>query len=121
MAISSNFCDEGTLVETGDGGATCTFSKEGAFADLSLSDDSDEPSAVFTNPSPGLVRVAFPTAGLRDELGAEEATDPETQQMMQAFFTGHTLTFRVGGGTVVDTNMTPAEDGRSAETVVKLT
>jgi hypothetical protein len=119
-AISSSFCDEGELVEATDGGATCTFSREGAFADLRLNAEEDGPSAVFTTPAPGLVRVGFPTTGLRDELGAEQATDAETQQMMQAFFTGHTLTFRVGGGELVETNMTKAEDGKSAETVVQL-
>jgi hypothetical protein len=37
---------------------------------------------------------------------------------MQAFFTGHALTFRVRGNDIVETNMTEASDGKSAETVV---
>jgi hypothetical protein len=118
-AAEDEFCAGGELTEGSDGGATCVMSSEGAFADVKFGDTKDEDTAVFTSAGPGLVKVAFPTKDMAGEIGAGEgAMDEETKQMMQAFFEGHTITLRVHGGEITDTNMTKAGDGQSAETVI---
>lgn len=115
-AGTDDFCAEGTLTENGDGSATCVMTEEGAFADLSMGDGED--AMVFTSAGPGLVRVALPTAEMKNEIGADAEMDAETRQMVEAFFAGHSITIRLSGAEVVDTNMTLAADRRSAETVL---
>ncbi|MDB5507083.1 MAG: hypothetical protein JWR75_1721 [Devosia sp.] len=121
-AAETNFCDGGETTIVGET-ATCVIVSEGKFDDLDFGDDSDD-SAVITSAGPGLVRVSFPTDNITSEMGADtgaaagEELDAETKAMMAAFFEGHTITFRIGGVEVTDTNMTLADDGRSAETVI---
>lgn len=110
------FCDEGRLTENADGSATCVITEEGLFADLNLGSEED-PGVTFTRAGPGLVRVALDTSEMAAELGAEEQMDEETRQMMQAFFSGHAITLRIGGGVITETNMEKAEDG-AAEMVI---
>ena len=111
------FCAEGTLSENADGSATCVIVEEGPFAELNLGEDGEEPGVTFTRAGPGLVRVALDTSDMAADIGAEEEMDEETRQMMQAFFLGHAITVRIGGGIVTETNMDKAEDG-AAETVI---
>lgn len=111
-----SFCAEGELTENADGSATCVVTEEGAFAELSMG--KGEGAMVFTSAGPGLVRVALPTAEMKAEIGADDEMDEETRQMVEAFFTGHSITIRLSGAEVVDTNMTLAADRRSAETVL---
>lgn len=114
----AGFCDEGTLTEASDGGATCVIVEEGPFADLDLGQD--EGGMTFTEAGPGLVRVALPTADMTAELGVDETMDAETRQMVDAFFTGRNLTVSVSGAEVVDTNMTVSDDGKAASQVIPL-
>ncbi len=114
----AGFCDEGTLTETADGGATCVIVEEGAFADLDLGQD--EGGMRFTEAGPGLVRVALPTADMKAELGADEDMDAETKQMVDAFFAGRTLTVSVSGAEVVDTNMSRSDDGKTASEAIPM-
>ncbi len=114
----AGFCDEGTLTETADGGATCIIVEEGAFADLDLGQD--EGGMRFTEAGPGLVRVALPTADMKAELGADEDMDAETKQMVDAFFAGRTLTVSVSGAEVVDTNMSRSDDGKTASEAIPM-
>lgn len=111
-----SFCAEGELTENANGSATCVVTEEGAFAELSMG--KGEGAMVFTSAGPGLVRVALPTAEMKAEIGADDEMDEETRQMVEAFFTGHSITIRLSGAEVVDTNMTLAADRRSAETVL---
>jgi hypothetical protein len=106
------FCANGTLTENTDGSATCTFAEAGRFADLDLGQDAG--GITFTPVGRGLVRIAMSTADLQEEVTANEDTNPEMEQMAQAFFTGRTITIRFGGATVVETNMDLSEDGASA-------
>ena len=46
--------------------------------------------------------------------------DPQAKEMMMQMFKGHAMTLRVSGGKIVDTNMTIAADGMSAELVIPL-
>lgn len=112
------FCDEGTLTENADGGATCVMTEEGAFADLDLGQD--EGGMTFTAAGPGLVRVALPTADMKAELGADEEMDAETKAMAEAFFTDRTLSVSVSGAEVVETNMTLSSDRKSASQAIPM-
>lgn len=111
-----DFCKDGELTENEDGSATCVFTEEGAFADLTFGDDTQ--AVTFTSAGPGLVRVALPTEEMRSSINAEEEMDEESMQMMEAFFTGHAMTLRFSGLEVTDTNMTLSADKTSAEKVI---
>jgi hypothetical protein len=112
---TSEFCSEGALVENADGSATCTLVEEGTFAELAAI-EGEENALFFTPAGPGLVRVALPTAEMMGELSAGEELDPETKQMVEAFFTGHTITITISGAEITETNMDLSEDKKSAET-----
>jgi hypothetical protein len=107
------FCgkDGEKLTENSDGSATCVFTSEGAFADLKFGDSGTAPT--FTAQPDGSVKVAVATKGLTGDLGKE--SDPQTAAMMKKLFDGHFLTIRFGGGEVTNSNMTIADDKRSAE------
>lgn len=113
----AEFCAEGELTEHEDGSATCTLVEEGTFEELARMSEGEETMS-FTAAGPGLVRVALPTEEMMGEIGASQDMDAETRQMVEAFFAGHTVTIRVSGGEITETNMTIAEDGESAELVL---
>jgi hypothetical protein len=115
---SEGFCKEkgATLTENADGSATCVLVVEGAFADLNGAEAKDD-GAKFEVVSPGVVKVSFTTEDMKGELGTE-GQDEETKAMMQQFFEGHAITIRIKGKEVIDTNMTKAGDGKSAEIVI---
>ncbi len=115
----NEFCkDEGTLTIT-ENSVTCVTTEEGAYADLLEGGEEGEPTPTITNVGPGLVRVTYPTASLVEDF-AEDSSDPETMAMMQQFFEGRTLTMKISGGQIVESNMDIAEDGMSASTVISL-
>lgn len=120
-STSEGFCEEenGVLTENADGSATCVVTVEGEFAALM---DGEEDGATFTTVSPGVVRVAFKTedieGSLNETTGEQEEMDAETKAMMVAFFEGHSITIRIRGKAITDTNMTLSADGKSAETVI---
>ena len=112
---ADSFCSEGDLTEHADGSATCLIVEEGTFAELAAI-EGEENALSFTSAGPGLVRIALPTAELTAELGADDEMDAETKQMVEAFFTGHTVTIRFSGAEITDTNMDLSTDKTSAET-----
>ncbi len=112
------FCAEGELTENQDGSATCVIVEEGPFADIAKGEDGEEPSMSFTPAGPGLIRVSLPTEEMKSEVGADEAMDAETKQMVEAFFAGHAITVRFSGAEVTETNMTLSADKKSAEQVI---
>lgn len=115
------FCTVGEITETEDGGATCTVVKEGSFASLRNFNGTGS-DLRFEPAGNGLVKVSMGTQGFRDMAGAEvEMTvDGETQKMAEAYFAGHTMTIRIGGGEITDTNLSLAKGKMSAETVYPL-
>jgi hypothetical protein len=118
---NGGFCEEegAELTENPDGSATCTTTVEGAFADL-FKDESgnSENDATFEVVSPGVVKVSFPTADmLGDEMGTE-GQDEQTKAMMTALFEGKTVTIRVRGRQITESNMTISADGTSAEVAI---
>ena len=110
------FCKEAgaTLTENADGSATCLLVVEGPFAELNDADAKDD-GAKFEVVSPGVVKVSFTTEDMKGELGTE-GQDEETKAMMQQFFEGHSITIRIKGKEILDTNMT--KTGNSAEIVI---
>lgn len=116
---TDRFCSEGELTEGADGSATCTFVAEGSFAELTRIGD-EEGALTFTSAGPGLVRIGLPTAEMVSGLGEDEDVDAETRQMVEAYFTGHTVTIRLSGAEVVESNMEIDKNGKSAETVLPI-
>lgn len=117
---SEGFCNEegATLTENADGSASCVQVREGPFADLM---EGEENGMTITQVSPGVVRVAFDTKSMQGDLasstgtGGEEEMDAETKAMISAIFAGHTMTLRVHGVEVTDTNMDLSGDKTTAE------
>jgi hypothetical protein len=130
----SGFCDgaNAQLTENADGSATCVETSEGAFADLKMNEDGK--GATFTVVSPGVVRVAFSTAEMKGDLAASTSgeaaagggapadankeMDEQTKAMMAAFFTGHTLTMRIHGKEITESNMDISADKTTAEKAI---
>lgn len=110
------FCEEqgATLTENADGSATCVLVVEGAFNELNGEDSSDD-GAKFEVVSPGVVKVSFATEDMKGELGTD-GQDEETKAMMVQFFEGHSITIRIKGKEILDTNMT--KSGNAAEVVI---
>jgi len=115
-AGDDGFCKEAgaTLTENADGSATCLLVVEGPFAELNGEDGKDD-GAKFEVVSPGVVKVSFTTEDMKGELGTE-GQDEETKAMMVQFFEGHSITIRIKGKEILDTNMT--KNGNSAEIVI---
>lgn len=109
-----DFCKEegATLTENADGSATCTLVVEGDFAKIKGEGDD---GAKFEVVSPGVVKVSFSTEQMKGEIGADEQ-DEQTKAMMQQFFEGHSITIRIKGKEILDTNM-QRKDG-AAEVVI---
>ncbi|MBN9305047.1 MAG: hypothetical protein BGO82_09935 [Devosia sp. 67-54] len=100
-----------TLTENADGSATCVAISEGTFDQLKFDEGDSKPT--FTQVSPGVVRVAFPTKDMAGDLGKD--SDPQTAAMMKQMFDGHYVTLRVTGRQITDSNMTINGDRTAAE------
>jgi hypothetical protein len=113
LPADERFCATGELTENSDGTASCVVEEQGRFSALRMG--AKRQHLRFAPAGPGLVRVSLPIAGMKSEIGADEAMDEETRKMVEAFFAGRGLTLRFGGLEIVDTNMKLSEDGRSAQ------
>ena len=111
-ALAPQFCVNGRILKRVDGGATCMDSSEGAFADIALG-DLKQP-LIFTPQADGTVRIALPTAQLREAINAEIMGDPELTTIIPALFASRKIVIRFSGEDVTDTNMTLAKDKKSA-------
>jgi hypothetical protein len=125
-ATTEKFCSKPgeQLTENKDGTATCVATQDGAFADLAFSEGDTKP--VFTVVSPGVVKVAIPTAGMAGSMGSDSSDasasqDPSGQAMLQQMFANHFLTIRVSGKAITDSNMTISDDKTSAEIKIPFT
>jgi hypothetical protein len=118
---NDGFCQEegAVLTENADGSATCTMTTEGPLADL-LKDNggADQNDARFEVVSPGVVKVSFPTADMLGDGMGTEAQDEQTKAMMAALFEGKTITIRVRGKQITESNMAISPDRTSAEMVI---
>ena len=121
-ASADAFCkDEGdVLTENADGSATCTTVKEGDLTAITSDDEGPNEDTTFTVVSPGVVRVAFKTNEMKNQVTQGEEQDAQTAAMMKAYFEGHNATIRIKGKKIVETNMTKVGDN-TAETVIPFT
>lgn len=111
------FCvkPDDVLTENADGSATCVSVEEGDFSALNNAEGPSE-DASFTVVSPGVVRAAFKTEDMSGQI--TEGQDEQTAAMMKTYLEGHSVTIRIKGKKITDTNMTLAADGKSAELVI---
>jgi hypothetical protein len=121
---SDAFCKEegDVLTEDADGSGTCTSVKEGELTTLTADDNGPNSDTSFTVVSPGVVRVAFKTSEMTNQIseGTGGAEDAQTKAMMKTYFEGHTATIRIKGKRITETNMTKVGDN-SAEVVLNFT
>lgn len=120
-STDTNFCEEegDVLTENADGSATCTSVKEGDLTAITADDDGPNEDTTFTVVSPGVVRVAFKTGEMKNQVTQGEE-DEQTAAMMKAYFEGHNATIRIKGKKIIETNMTKIGDN-TAETVIPFT
>ncbi len=121
-SADTDFCQEegDVLTENADGSATCTSVKEGTLAEITADGDGPNEDTTFTVVSPGVVRVAFKTDEMKNQVTQGEEQDAQTAAMMKAYFEGHSVTIRIKGKRIVETNMTKVGDN-AAETVIPFT
>lgn len=113
------FCNESPAVFTQDK-VVCTMVEEGTFAEISFDEGQSIAERMkITSAGPGLVRVSFPTRTLAPDVVQGDPNDPQTQQII-ALFTGHSVTLKVSGGDIVESNMAIAGDGQSAQLVIPI-
>lgn len=119
---TDSFCKEegDVLVENADGSATCTSVKEGTLAEITADGEGPNEDTTFTVVSPGVVRVAFKTNEMKNQVTQGEEQDEQTAAMMKAYFEGHNATIRIKGKRILETNMTKVGDN-VAETVIPFT
>jgi hypothetical protein len=117
---NSDFCGEGSEILETDEAYTCMETYEGDFATLFPADKDDETVPTIEIVGPGLARISFPTADMRANLAGSSGNDADAIAMMAPMFEGHTITLRVIGRKILDTNMVKAADGRSAELSIPL-
>lgn len=121
-ASADAFCQEegDVLTENADGSATCTTVKEGTLAEITADGEGPNEDTTFTVVSPGVVRVAFKTGEMKNQVTQGEEQDEQTAAMMKAYFEGHNATIRIKGKKIIETNMTKVGDN-AAETVIPFT
>jgi hypothetical protein len=119
---TDSFCKEegDVLTENADGSATCTTVKEGTLAEITADGEGPNEDTTFTVVSPGVVRVAFKTNEMKNQVTQGEEQDEQTAAMMKAYFEGHNATIRIKGKRILETNMTKVGDN-VAETVIPFT
>lgn len=109
------FCPQGEFSETDDGGAVCTITQQGRFAQLDLGEY--ETPVHFRSAGLGLVRISVPTAPIRAELDMGEDMDQQTRQMLDGILAKRAVTLRFSGLAIAETNMELTPDG-AAEIVI---
>lgn len=117
----SDFCADGT-VQVGEQEVTCTVTKRGPIEEIVLAENSDSNPFRLIPVGNGRVRYEVMLQALRGAGGqsAGEMSDPMAMNMMKAAMAGRSFVFVVKGSAIEDTNMTLAEDGRSARFVLPL-
>lgn len=116
----ADFCDKTGVITETDTAIVCTETHEGTFAEAFPPATDGEPQPTIEAIGNNQVKVSFPTADISGSFGGAEEDDPQVKAMMLQMFKGHSMTLRVSGGTIVDTNMTKAADGKSAEFTIPL-
>jgi hypothetical protein len=115
-----DFCMEtgAVLVETADGGATCTIVRDGTWSRLAFNEARHKETISVAPNGDGEVRVAFPVSEMVSALANKKQLDEQARSMLVAMFQGHTLTLTVSGGDIVETNMDVQIGARAAEKTI---
>jgi hypothetical protein len=121
-AGQGGFCtpdDGGELMINADGSATCTQVVEGTFAEIETADEADSFDVAVV--SPGVVRITFRADTVGGQIASEAGNDPQVTAMINSMFEGRSMTVRLIGSELIETNMSPTADGRGAELVIPFT
>jgi len=118
----TGFCGEDSVVTETEDTVTCVETKRGTFAEVfeddSDSESSDEPQPTIETVAPGQVKVTFPTSTMSEDMGigaGGEEGDEQAKAMLSQLFAGHSITMRVSGARVIESNMEISADGKSAQ------
>ena len=119
----SGFCGDDSVVTETEETVTCVETKRGTFAEVFEEEgaSSDEPQPTIETVAPGQVKVTFPTSTMGEDMGLGEGgeeADAQAKAMMSQLFAGHSITMRVSGARVIESNMEISADGKSAQLVV---
>ncbi len=115
---NSEFCDpENELIEN-ETSFTCIEKIEGTFAEVFEAGDPNEPKPTIEIVGPRQVKVSFPAGTLKETMSGQTGDDEQALAMMKQMFAGHAITIRIGGGKIIDTNMTKNDAGDTAEYVL---
>lgn len=121
MAASGDepFCDgEETLNEAGD--HVCTETVSGTIDEVVNDPDIGEGMTIERRVG-GLIYVAFDLSDLTEDISPpEEEGSEEMINMMRAAFEGHSITLRLSGAEVIETNGTISDDGTTATYAIPL-
>lgn len=121
MGGPEGFCnaDDGGTLELTDTHARCNLMVEGSFAEVFASDSEEGPAPTAEDLGNGTVRVSFPI-GAATADAAEMRADPQMAAMMRPMLEGHTMTIRIAGVQIVESNGEISADGRSASFSIPL-
>lgn len=125
-------CEEGVGEAQADGSFLCTISETGTIDDLiaeaNASSDGDDMNSPTGDMTQGYsierlddetIKVSFDLTEMLSDSKPEEDMS-EMAAMLRASFTGHAITMNVTGASVVETNGTVSEDGKTATFVIPL-
>jgi hypothetical protein len=117
-AGTSEFCNkENELIES-ETTFTCIEKHEGTFAEVFEAGNPDEPQPTIAVIGDKQVKVTFPAGSLKEDMSKQTGGDEQALAMMKQMFAGHAITIVIGGGKIIDTNMTKNAAGDSAEYVL---
>ena len=117
-AGTSEFCNKESELVENETTYTCIETHEGSFADVFEAGDPNEPQPTIAVVGPRQVKVSFPAGSLKETMNQQSGGDAQAVEMMKQMFTGHAITISIGGGKIIDTNMTRNDAGDTAEYVL---
>ena len=113
------FCEDGDLSTAPNGDALCTYETRGRFRQFVV-DDVDT-GLTFKRLASDLVRVDIPVAAIIRQFETGPLPGQQTDPMFAALFRNKTIGLKIGGGLIIASNLTIAEDEMSASTKLKFT
>lgn len=113
------FCEDGDLTTAPNGDALCTYETRGRFRQFVV-DDVDT-GLTFRRLASDLVRVDIPVAAIARQFEGAPLPGRQSQAMFAALFRNKTIGLKIGGGLIIASNLTIAEDEMSASIRLKFT
>ena len=120
MGGAEGFCnaDDGGTLEMMDTVARCNMLIEGTFDEVFASEE-EGPSPAVEDLGNGTVRVTFPV-GAATADAAEMRADPQMAAMMRPMLEGHSMTIRIAGAEILESNGEISADRRTASFSIPL-